>query len=71
MPKMTLKAARVNVGLSQKEAAAAIGVGNKTLGSWESGASFPKADQIEKICNLYLVTYDDLIFLPSNPLKAN
>lgn len=68
MAKMTLKAARVNVGLSQKEAASNLGVSNKTLCSWESCASFPKADQIVSICNLYGVSYDDLIFLPNNPL---
>ena len=68
MAKMTLKAARVNVDLSQKDAATALGVSNKTLGNWESGTSFPKADQIVSICNLYGVSYDDLIFLPSNSL---
>lgn len=68
MAKMTLKAARVNVDLNQKEAAAALGISNKTLGSWESGASFPKADQIETICSLYNVSYDDLIFLTSDSL---
>lgn len=68
MAKMTLKAARVNVDLSQKEAASALGISNKTLGNWESGASFPKADQIVSICNLYNVLYDDLIFLPDDSL---
>ena len=68
MAMMTLKAARVNVGLNQKEAAAAIGVSNKTLGNWESGASFPNADKIKKICDLYMVSYDDIIFLANNPL---
>lgn len=68
MAKMTLKAARVNIDLSQKDAASALGISNKTLGSWESGASFPKADQIVAICDLYGVTYDDLIFLPDNSL---
>ena len=68
MAKMTLKAARVNVDLSQKDAASALGISNKTLGNWESGVSFPKADQIVSICNLYQVSYDDLIFLPNNSL---
>lgn len=68
MAKMTLKAARVNVDMSQKDAASALGISNKTLGNWESGASFPKADQIVSICDLYGVSYDDLIFLPSNSL---
>ena len=68
MAKMTLKAARVNVGLSQKAAASDLGVSNKTLGNWESGLSFPKADQIVSICNLYKVSYDDIIFLPNDSL---
>ena len=68
MKKMTLRAARVNAGLKQKEAAKALGVGNKTLSSWENGLSTPKATQIDPICLLYGVTYDDLIFLPSNSL---
>ncbi len=64
MMKMTLKAARVNAGLTQKEAAAALGISNKTLCNWENGISFPKADKVEKICSLYGVSYDNIIFLP-------
>lgn len=68
MAKMTLKAARVNVGLDQKTAAKILKISNKTLGNWERGASIPKADKIDLICNLYNVNYDDLIFLTSNTL---
>ena len=68
MGKITLKAARVNAGLKQKEAATALGVSNKTLSSWENGLSTPKAHQIDPICVLYGVTYDNLIFLPTNSL---
>lgn len=68
MAKMTLKAARVNIGLTQKAAAQKFGVSNKTLCNWEKGASFPDASIIPVICNAYGVSYDDLIFLPSNPL---
>ena len=66
--KITLEAARVNVGLSQKEAAKALGVSNKTLSNWENGQTFPAVDKIEKMCALYRVPYDLLIFLPNNPL---
>lgn len=62
MKKITLKAARVNAGLSQQEAAEALDVSNKTLCRWEKGLSYPNAMQIEKICNLYKVDYDDIIF---------
>lgn len=68
MAMMTLKAARTNRGLCQKAAATKIGVSNKTLSNWENGRSFPDVQQIEKICDLYGITYNDLIFLPNNPL---
>lgn len=68
MVKLTLKAARVNAGYSQKEAAKLLGISNVTLCNWENGTSFPNAQQIDKICELYGVSYDNLIFLPRNPL---
>ena len=68
MIKITLASARVNAGLDQKEAAVKLGVSNKTLSSWENGMSFPDALQIAKISELYGIPYDNLNFLPSNPL---
>ena len=68
MLKISLKSARVNAGYSQKDASMKLGVSNKTLSSWESGITVPKADKIDKICQLYNVEYDNLIFLPNNPL---
>lgn len=65
MSQITLKAARVNAGYTQKEAAIILGVSNTTLVSWEKGTSMPKANHIDAICNLYNKTYDELIFLPS------
>lgn len=66
--KITLASARVNVGLNQKQAALELGVSNTTLCSWEKGESFPDALQIAKICELYGVPYDNIKFLPNNPL---
>lgn len=66
--KISLKAARVNANLKQKEAAVKLGVSNKTLGNWENGISFPDATKIDEICNLYGASYDDIIFLPTNSL---
>lgn len=68
MAKFSLKAARVNARLSQKAAAKAIGISNKTLSSWENGNTAPTADVIPVICKLYGVPYDQLNFLPDNPL---
>ena len=68
MMKMTLRAARINAGLTQAKAAYEIGVSTRTLGLWESGVRFPKANKIDKICELYGLSYDSIIFLPNNPL---
>lgn len=61
---ISLAAARVNAKLTQKQAAEELGVSNKTLNSWETGRSMPKADAIKRICEVYGVSYDNLIFLP-------
>ena len=71
MAKITLKAARINAGYKQKEAAKLLGIGNGTLGSWENGKPFPDAEKIERICSLYSIPYDDIVFLPQSTLKAN
>ena len=71
MPKITLKAARVNAGYTQKEVAKILKVSNKTVGNWENGTSFPRADQIDALCELYGVPYDGIKFLPNDSLLAD
>lgn len=66
--RITLKAARVNANLDQKEAAKSLGVSNKTLQSWESGKTVPKANYIDAICSLYNMPYNNIIFLQSDSL---
>ncbi len=68
MVKMSLAAVRVNAGYDQKTAAKLLGVSNSTLSSWENYVTFPPADMIPKICDLYGVPYDQINFLPTNPL---
>lgn len=67
---ITLKAARINAGYTQRQAAEQIGVTVDTIGNWERGKSFPDAMQIKAIESAYRVSYDNLIFLPQNTLKA-
>lgn len=62
----TLKTARDKAGYSQKEAARALGTTVGTLRNYENGKTFPNADFIRKIENLYSVSYDQLIFLNHN-----
>ena len=70
MVKISIRAARVNAGFLQKEAAIQLGISNKTLCNWENGITFPPADKIPAICELYGVSYDHLNFLPTDSLKA-
>lgn len=69
--KISLRAARINAGLSQKAAADSLGVSNKTLGNWENGITFPPANKIPAICDLYGVSYNNLNFLPNDSLSVN
>lgn len=64
---LTLKAARVNAGLTQKQAASIIGVTDNTISRWELGISSPTFKHLPNICKAYnLKSYDDIIFLPKN-----
>lgn len=63
---ITLKAARVNKGLSQKDAAKIIGISVDTLGNYERGKCFPDVPVIDRIEKIYGVSYADLIFFPAN-----
>ena len=60
--KFSLAAARVNAGFSQKEAAERLGISNKTLCSWENYQTYPSADMVQKICELYGIPYDQINF---------
>lgn len=62
MPRFTLKAARVNAGLTQANVAKELEISIATLKNWESGKTFPKQPHIEALCKLYSVSYDNLFF---------
>ena len=68
--RITLKAARINARLTQREAAEKIGVTVETIGNWERSKSFPNALQIRRIEEVYNVSYDSLVFSSKNTLKA-
>lgn len=62
MEKMSLKSLRVNINMTQEEVAKVLGVSQKTLSNWENGVTYPDQPAIEKICELYKVTYDFINF---------
>ncbi len=61
--KISLAAARVNAGLTQKEIAGIMGVSNATIVKWETGKIKPKLAQLEMFCRLCGIS-SDYIFLP-------
>lgn len=64
LEKITLGAARKNAGYTQGAVAKLLNRSNATICSWERGASFPTQPDIEALCKLYGVTYDDIDFIP-------
>lgn len=57
---ISLKAARVNAKLTQKEAASRIGVDVSTVVSWENGRTSPKATHLDALCKLYDIPVDHI-----------
>lgn len=62
MSQITLKAARVNVNLTQANVAEKLGISISTIKNWEKGKTFPKQPKIEQLCELYGVSYDNIFF---------
>lgn len=60
---ITLKAARVNKNLTQKEASKCLKISEDKLSRYERGLQFPTVPEIQKMESLYGVTYDEIIFL--------
>lgn len=60
--KVTLKAARINAGLTQEEAAKELGVSEYSVSNWERGKTYPDIPALKKIERLYGVDYKDIIF---------
>jgi DNA-binding XRE family transcriptional regulator len=62
MNTLTLKAARVNAGISVKAAAEAVGVTEDTMYRYESGKSSPKIGTAVKLAGLYGVSIELIDF---------
>lgn len=59
---ITLKAARVNAGLSQTEAANRLGISRNTLLNYEKYKTIPDIEMSKKIAALYNWSVNDIIF---------
>lgn len=58
---MSFSAAREKAGMTQNEAAKALGVSQSAVSFWESGKTQPRSAQLPKIAKLYGVTVDELL----------
>lgn len=63
MLKISLKAARVNAGLSQDDVCKIVHKTNKTLVNWENGKTRIDEANLLMLCNLYGID-KKYIFLP-------
>lgn len=62
MMKMTLEAARTNIGYTQKEAASLFGMHYQTLAKLEEDSTNAPYRFIQAIPNVYKVDSDDIFF---------
>ena len=62
---ITLKSARVNIRMTQAEAAKKLGISVDTLGNYERGKSYPDVPIIKRMEDLYGIPYSELIFCPN------
>lgn len=63
MPRITLKAVRVNADMEQKEWAKILGVSQNTVSNWENGNTEPTLSQLRKMSELSGIPMD-FIFVP-------
>lgn len=59
---VSMRAARINAGLTQEEASKLLDISEVTLRNWESGRSAPRANKLSDICRVYRCAIDDIFF---------
>ena len=65
--KISLKAARVNAGLTQEQAADRIGIARQTLVNYETGKTSPDIKTLRRIADVYGIDKDRISFFADNP----
>lgn len=64
--KLTLKAIRINLGLTLEQASNSIGISKETLANYERGDTYPDVPVIIAIEKAYNISYDNINFLVKN-----
>ena len=70
VPRISLKAARVNADLSQQEAAKRLGISKATLQNYEAGNTVPDILMSRKIEEVYGFPMDYIFFGMNNALSG-
>ena len=65
MFQISLEAARVNAGMTQREVAKRMNVNAATIANWDKGKTTLKVDQFMRLCDIYKCP-QDAIFLGNN-----
>ena len=60
--KISMAAARVNAGLTQKQLANACGVSETTVIKWENGTAVPRVDMLPRLEDAYGIPVDYVRF---------
>ena len=60
--RISMKAARVNANMTQKEAAKKIGISRVTLQNYESGKTIPTWEMAAKIAEVYNFPMENIFF---------
>lgn len=66
--KIKLAGLRVNAGLTQEHVAEELHVSKSTVGKWENYKTSPTSIQLNKLCELYGCTLDD-VYIPDKLSK--
>ena len=59
---ITLRAARVNAGTTQKEVASQLGISNQTLIKWEKTPGVIPGERMAQLASIYCLPVDSIIF---------
>lgn len=59
--KAQLKRLREKAGLTQEQLGQKLGVGQSTVGMWETGERLPRADKLPELARILNCTIDDLL----------
>ena len=60
MEKLTLRAARINKGLTMREAAEIVNISDRSIANYESGKRKPRIDTLIRLANAYGMTLDQI-----------